>query len=105
MRILVVEDVPAFANAIAEGLRDQGMAVDVAYDGHEAATKLDLTAYEVVVLDRDKQGGHLELLAAEPVEDAGSARHSRKSAGNGNENVSLISAKRRGLTYASSGID
>ena len=33
-RILVVEDVPVFANAIAEGLRDQGMAVDVAYDGH-----------------------------------------------------------------------
>jgi DNA-binding response OmpR family regulator len=62
MRILVVEDVPAFANAIAEGLRDQGMAVDVAYDGHEAATKLDLTAYEVVVLDRDLPGIHGDTL-------------------------------------------
>ena len=58
MRILVVEDVPAFANAIAEGLRDQGMAVDVAYDGHEAAAKLNLNPYDVVVLDRDLPGIH-----------------------------------------------
>jgi DNA-binding response OmpR family regulator len=53
VRVLVVEDVPRFANRIAEGLRDQGMAVDVAYDGHEAASKLDLHPYDVVVLDRD----------------------------------------------------
>jgi len=62
MRILVVEDVPAFANAIAEGLRDQAMAVDVAYDGHEAATKLDLNPYDVVVLDRDLPGIHGDTL-------------------------------------------
>jgi DNA-binding response OmpR family regulator len=62
MRILVVEDVPAFANAIAEGLRYQGMAVDVAYDGHEAVTKLKLTAYDVVVLDRDLPGIHGDKL-------------------------------------------
>jgi DNA-binding response OmpR family regulator len=58
MRVLVVEDVPAFANAIAEGLRDQGMAVDVAYDGHEAHTKVTLHPYDVVVLDRDLPGIH-----------------------------------------------
>jgi DNA-binding response OmpR family regulator len=58
MTILVVEDVPAFANAIAEGLRDQGMAVDVAYDGHEAATKLSVYPYDVVVLNRDLPGIH-----------------------------------------------
>jgi len=62
MRILVVEDVPAFANAIAEGLRDQAMAVDVAYDGHEAAVKLDLNPYDVVVLDRDLPGIHGDTL-------------------------------------------
>jgi DNA-binding response OmpR family regulator len=62
MRILVVEDVPAFANAIAEGLRDQGMAVDVAYDGHEAAAKLNLNPYDVVVLDRDLPGIHGDTL-------------------------------------------
>jgi DNA-binding response OmpR family regulator len=42
MRILIVEDVARFANEIADGLRDQGMAVDVAYDGNEALTKLNL---------------------------------------------------------------
>ena len=33
MRVLVVEDNAVVADAMAEGLRDQGMAVDVAYDG------------------------------------------------------------------------
>ncbi len=53
MRILVVEDEPELANMIAEGLRDQGMAVDTAYDGRAAHAKLDLNPYDVVVLDRD----------------------------------------------------
>jgi len=33
MRVLVVEDVRRLAEDIAEGLRDQGMAVDIAYTG------------------------------------------------------------------------
>ena len=33
VRVLVVEDQQVLADRIAEGLRDQGMAVDVAYDG------------------------------------------------------------------------
>jgi DNA-binding response OmpR family regulator len=52
MRVLVVEDVKRVADVVAEGLRDNGMAVDVAYDGGEAAAKLDIYDYEVVVLDR-----------------------------------------------------
>src|SRR6266498_1064582 len=47
---------------IAEGLRDQGMAVDLAHDGLAAAAKLDLTAYDVVVLDRDLPGLHGDTL-------------------------------------------
>jgi DNA-binding response OmpR family regulator len=58
MRILVVEDVRRLADDIAEGLRDEGMAVDVAYDGLEAAVKLDLNPYDVLVLDRDLPGMH-----------------------------------------------
>ncbi|MGH3263495.1 MAG: response regulator, partial [Trebonia sp.] len=58
MRVLVVEDMPRFANRIAEGLRDQGIAVDVAYDGHEALAKVNLNPYDVVVLDRDLPGIH-----------------------------------------------
>ncbi|WP_129787683.1 response regulator transcription factor [Promicromonospora panici] len=62
MRLLVVEDARALAAVVAEGLRDQGMAVDVAHDGLSAAGKLDLTAYDVVVLDRDLPGLHGDTL-------------------------------------------
>jgi DNA-binding response OmpR family regulator len=62
MRVLVVEDEPRFANTIGEGLRDQGMAVDVAYDGLDAASKLNLNPYDVVVLDRDLPGIHGDTL-------------------------------------------
>jgi DNA-binding response OmpR family regulator len=58
MRVLVVEDIPRHANRIAEGLRDQGIAVDVAYDGHEALAKVNVNPYDVVLLDRDLPGIH-----------------------------------------------
>ncbi|MFG2001551.1 response regulator transcription factor [Spirillospora sp. NPDC048911] len=61
MRVLVVEDSRALADVVAEGLRDQGMAVDVSYDGLDAATKLDVP-YDVVVLDRDLPGLHGDTL-------------------------------------------
>ena len=62
MRVLVVEDEPEFANMIAEGLRDQGMAVDIAYDGLAGASKLNVNPYDVVVLDRDLPGVHGDTL-------------------------------------------
>lgn len=62
MRILVVEDAATLAEVVAEGLRDQGMAVDVARDGLTAAAKLDVHAYDVVVLDRDLPGIHGDSL-------------------------------------------
>ena len=43
MRVLVAEDARSLADRVAEGLRDQGMAVDIARDGLEAAAKLDST--------------------------------------------------------------
>jgi DNA-binding response OmpR family regulator len=58
MRVLVVEDVPRYANRIAEGLRDQGIAVDVAYDGLEAIAKVNVNPYDVVLLDRDLPSIH-----------------------------------------------
>jgi DNA-binding response OmpR family regulator len=58
MRVLVVEDVRRLADDITEGLRDQGIAVDVAYTGLDAAAKLDVNRYDVVVLDRDLPGIH-----------------------------------------------
>jgi DNA-binding response OmpR family regulator len=58
VRVLVVEDSRTLADALVDGLQDEGMAVDVAYDGLQAATKLDLNHYDVVVLDRDLPGLH-----------------------------------------------
>jgi DNA-binding response OmpR family regulator len=60
--VLVVEDARALADIVAEGLRDQGMAVDIAYDGLSAAAKLDVNPYDVVVLDRDLPGLHGDTL-------------------------------------------
>ena len=62
MRVLVVEDARSLADVLVEGLRDQGMAVDAARDGLEAAAKLDANAYDVVVLDRDLPGIHGDVL-------------------------------------------
>lgn len=60
--MLVVEDARALADVIVEGLTDQGMAVDVAYDGLEAAAKIGVNTYDVVVLDRDLPGLHGDTL-------------------------------------------
>jgi DNA-binding response OmpR family regulator len=60
--VLVVEDALSLAEVLVEGLRDQGMAVDAARDGLEAAAKLDANAYDVVVLDRDLPGIHGDTL-------------------------------------------
>lgn len=51
--MLVVEDERLLADAIANGLRRQAMAVDVAYDGDAALERLTVNDYDVVVLDRD----------------------------------------------------
>jgi DNA-binding response OmpR family regulator len=53
MRILVAEDEPRIAGAVARGLRREGMAVDVAPDGAAALYKARINPYDVVVLDRD----------------------------------------------------
>jgi len=62
MRVLVVEDVHRLADDIAEGLRDQGIGADVAYDGLQAASKLDIYNYDVVILDRDLPGLHGDVI-------------------------------------------
>ena len=65
MRVLVVEDERPLADAIARGLRAEGMAVDVAYDGTDGHDKASITRYDVLVLDRDIPGMHGDdLLAA-----------------------------------------
>jgi two-component system, OmpR family, response regulator VanR len=58
VRVLVAEDERRVADAVARGLRREGMAVDVAYDGESALDKARLNPYDVVVLDRDLPGVH-----------------------------------------------
>jgi len=56
MRVLVVEDEADLADAVARGLRREGYAVDVAYDGDDALDKLGVNAYDVVCLDLNLPG-------------------------------------------------
>jgi DNA-binding response OmpR family regulator len=58
MRVLVVEDHRRLAAAVADGLRREGMAVDLAFDGHDAIAHVHVNRYDVVVLDRDLPGIH-----------------------------------------------
>ena len=56
MRVLVVEDEADLADAVARGLRREGYAVDVAYDGNEALDKLAVNEYDVICLDLNLPG-------------------------------------------------
>lgn len=69
MRVLIVEDARRLAEGIAEGLRQEAMAVDVCYDGVDALTKLATNRYDVVVLDRDLPGVHGDAVCRHVVED------------------------------------
>jgi two-component system response regulator VanR len=51
--VLIAEDEPSIADALARGLKREGMAVDVASDGERALMNARVYAYDVVVLDRD----------------------------------------------------
>jgi DNA-binding response OmpR family regulator len=54
--VLLVEDHPKLATTVAAGLRREGMAVDLAFDGNDALVHVAGTDYDVVVLDRDLPG-------------------------------------------------
>jgi len=58
MRVLIVEDHRDLALTIATGLRREGMAVDVTFDGQEGLRHGIQDSYDVVVLDRDLPGLH-----------------------------------------------
>jgi DNA-binding response OmpR family regulator len=53
MRVLVVEDHAELAEAVASGLRREGMAVDIAEDGGSGLASARVYEYDVIVLDRD----------------------------------------------------
>jgi DNA-binding response OmpR family regulator len=74
MRVLVVDDNSVVADAVAEGLRDQGVAVDVAYDGPNGLEKATINSYDVLILDRDLPGLHGDVLCQQVVDSPSPTR-------------------------------
>jgi len=64
MRVLVVEDHKELAEAVAAGLRREGIAVDLSFDGDSALERTCCTDYDVIVLDRDLPGTHGDEVCA-----------------------------------------
>jgi DNA-binding response OmpR family regulator len=74
MKVLVVEDHERLALAVAEGLRREGMAVDVSLDGADALEHVALHRYDVVVLDRDLPSVHGDQVCRAIVSDHSTTR-------------------------------
>ena len=51
MRILVIEDEKKIAGFIRRGLKEEGYAVDLAYDGEDGHFMASTNEYDLVVLD------------------------------------------------------
>ncbi len=77
VRVLIAEDHRRLAIAVADGLRREGMAVDLAFDGVDALEHAAVTRYDVVVLDRDLPRLHGDQVC-------------RKLVANGNESRVLM---------------
>jgi DNA-binding response OmpR family regulator len=74
MRVLLVEDHAKLATTLATGLRREGMAVDIAFDGQDALDHLAGTSYDVVVLDRDLPRVHGDDVCREITAGSGHTR-------------------------------
>ncbi|MDL4819666.1 response regulator transcription factor [Actinomadura opuntiae] len=74
MRVLVVEDERLLADAIAEWLRDEAHAVDLAHDGASALERAGVNDYDVVVLDRNLPVVHGDDVCRELVAAGAGAR-------------------------------
>jgi DNA-binding response OmpR family regulator len=74
MRVLVAEDFEVLAQAVATGLRREGMAVDVVGSGDGALESVAVTRYDVVVLDRDLPGVHGDTVCRQIVAGGSGSR-------------------------------
>src|SRR5260370_3079346 len=74
MGVMVVEEQGEVADEIADGLRDQGIGADVAYDGPTGIEKALMNSYDVVVLDRDLPRVHGDAVCATLVGSRSPAR-------------------------------
>ncbi len=74
VRVLVIDDDEELAEAIGVGLRRARMAVDVAFNGLAGLERALVTAYDVIVLDRDLPGLHGDDVCAQIVAEGGRSR-------------------------------
>jgi len=74
MRVLIVEDHRDLAETVATGLRRDGMAVDLAFDGERALELTDTHDYDVIVLDRDLPRVHGDEVCRRLLATGGRAR-------------------------------
>jgi DNA-binding response OmpR family regulator len=74
MRVLLVEDHEELAETVADVLRSEGMAVDVAVDGHAGLVEASIHPYDVIVLDRDLPGVHGDEVCRRLVADGSESR-------------------------------
>lgn len=74
MRVLIVEDELFLAEAIRDGLRLEAISADLAADGDTALEQLTITAYDVVVLDRDIPGPNGDEIARHLSQQTGAPR-------------------------------
>jgi DNA-binding response OmpR family regulator len=74
VRVLVVEDEVVLAKAVARGLRRQGLAVDLAFDGADALDKAAVNHYDVMVLDRDLPRVHGDQVCRQLASQGASTR-------------------------------
>ena len=74
MRVLLVEDHAKLATTLARGLRREGMAVDIAFDGQDALDHLAGTSYDVVILDRDLPRVHGDEVCRQIAAGPGNSR-------------------------------
>jgi DNA-binding response OmpR family regulator len=74
VRILMAEDHRELAATLAAGLRREGMAVDVVWDGVAAVEYASVNRYDVVVLDRDLPALHGDDVCRSLVTDGNPAR-------------------------------
>ena len=72
--MLIVEDELFLAEAIRDGLRLEAISADLAADGDTALEQLAITAYDVVVLDRDIPGPNGDEIARHLSQQTGAPR-------------------------------
>src|SRR5258708_22304004 len=74
VRVLLIEDEVLLAEQVADGLRDRGIAVDLAADGLDGLHKAGANRYDVVVLDRDLPLVHGDQVCTALAGDGSDAR-------------------------------